>query len=42
MSVTRSPFDVTAEGRLLVLERTVSQGVPLVGVINWMTELARK
>jgi hypothetical protein len=41
MSVTRSPFDVTAEGPVLVLERTVSQGVPLVGVINWMTELAR-
>ena len=29
MPVARSPFDVSADGRLLLLERTISKGVPL-------------
>jgi hypothetical protein len=40
MPVARSPFDVTADSRLLMLERTISQGVPLVIHMNWAAELA--
>jgi serine/threonine-protein kinase len=35
MPVARSPFDVAADGRVLLLERTISQGVPLAVVTNW-------
>lgn len=40
MPVARSPFDVTANGRLLVLERTITQGSPLVLVANWRVVMA--
>jgi Tol biopolymer transport system component len=39
MSVARSPFDVTADGRVLLLERT-SQGAPLSIVTNWIAAAA--
>jgi hypothetical protein len=35
MSVTRAPFDVAKDGRLIVLERTITQGVPLAIITNW-------
>jgi TolB protein len=35
MSITRAPFDVAADGRLLVLERTINQSVPLAIIMNW-------
>jgi len=38
MPVARSPFDVSADGRLLLLERTISKGVPLAVVKNWRKE----
>jgi eukaryotic-like serine/threonine-protein kinase len=37
MSVTRAPFDVAEDGRLLVLERTITQGIPLAIITNWRT-----
>jgi eukaryotic-like serine/threonine-protein kinase len=40
MPVARSPFDVTADGRLLVLERTITAGAPLVLVANWRTVMS--
>jgi hypothetical protein len=40
MPVARSPFDVSADGRLLLLERTVNQGVPLAVVTNWRAVMA--
>ena len=40
MPVTRSPFDVTADGRALVLERTITQSAPLVLVANWRALLS--
>ena len=33
------PFDVSADGRLLLLERTISKGAPLAVVKNWREEL---
>ena len=36
MSVARSPFDVAADGRLVLLERTINKGVPLAVVKNWI------
>lgn len=36
MPVARSPFDVTADGRVLLLERTI-QGAALSLVTNWRT-----
>jgi hypothetical protein len=42
MPVARSPFDVTADGRVLLLERTVNQAAPLVMVANWPTLMARR
>jgi serine/threonine-protein kinase len=42
MSVSRSPFDVTTDGRMLLLERTVSQGVPLAIVANWREVMSGK
>jgi Tol biopolymer transport system component len=41
MPVARSPFDVSADGRLLLLERTISKGVPLAVVKNWTAALVR-
>jgi Tol biopolymer transport system component len=41
MPVSRSPFDVTADGRLLLLERTINQGAPLAVVKNWIAALVR-
>lgn len=41
MPVARSPFDVAADGRLLLLERTISKGVPLAVVKNWTAALVR-
>jgi eukaryotic-like serine/threonine-protein kinase len=41
MPVARSPFDVSADGRLLLLERTISRGVPLAVVKNWTAALVR-
>jgi hypothetical protein len=35
MPVARSPFDVSADGRVLLLERTINQGAPLAIVTNW-------
>jgi hypothetical protein len=34
MPVALSPFDVSADGRLLLLERTINQGVRLAVVTN--------
>jgi serine/threonine-protein kinase len=42
MPVARSPFDATADQRLLLLERTISHGVPLAVVANWTALLAGK
>ena len=42
MPVARSPFDVSADGRLLVLERTINQGAPLAVVTNWPASVARR
>jgi len=36
----RSPFDVTRDGRLLLLERTISHSVPLVVEMNWLARIA--
>jgi Tol biopolymer transport system component len=41
MPVARSPFDVAADGRLVVLERTITQGAPLVLVADWRAVMAR-
>jgi hypothetical protein len=41
MPVARSPFDVSADGRLLLLERTINKGVPLAVVTNWLVAMAR-
>jgi Tol biopolymer transport system component len=35
MPVARSPFDVTDDSRLVVLERTITQDAPLVLVADW-------
>lgn len=40
MPVARSPFDVAADGRLMVLERTITQGAPLVLEANWRVRMA--
>jgi serine/threonine protein kinase/Tol biopolymer transport system component len=40
MLVARSPYDATADGRLLVLERTINQAAPLAIVSNWTAALA--
>jgi Tol biopolymer transport system component len=42
MSVSRSPFDVTADGRVILLERTVSQSVPLAIITDWRQLMAAK
>jgi len=41
MPVARSPFDVTRDNRLLLLERTISHAVPLVIEMNWLARLDR-
>jgi Tol biopolymer transport system component len=41
MPVARSPFDVAADGRLLLLERTINKGIPLAVVKNWTAALDR-
>jgi Tol biopolymer transport system component len=40
MPSTRSPFDVTADGRVLVLERTINQTAPLTVIMNWRSLMA--
>ena len=40
MSVARSPFDVSGDGRILLLERTINQAVPLAVITNWRTIMA--
>jgi hypothetical protein len=40
MPVARSPFDVAADGRILLLERTINQSAPLAVITNWRTLLA--
>ena len=42
MSVTRTPFDTSADGRLLLLERTINQGVPLAVITNWKAIMAQR
>ena len=42
MPVARSPFDISADGRLLLLERTINQGAPLAIVTNWRAVLASR
>jgi Tol biopolymer transport system component len=42
MPVARSPFDVAADGRLLLLERTINQGAPLAIVTNWLAAMAAR
>jgi Tol biopolymer transport system component len=42
MPGARSPFDVSADGRLLLLERTINQGAPLAVVTNWPAIMARR
>jgi hypothetical protein len=39
MPVARSPFDVTADGRVLLLERTVNSAALSV-VTNWRRAMA--
>lgn len=41
MPVARSPFDVTRDNRVLVLERTISYSVPLVVEMNWLSRMER-
>ena len=41
MPVARSPFDVTRDNRVLLLERTISHAVPLVVEMNWLARLDR-
>jgi eukaryotic-like serine/threonine-protein kinase len=41
MPVARSPFDVTRDNRVLLLERTISHSVPLVVEMNWVARLDR-
>jgi eukaryotic-like serine/threonine-protein kinase len=41
MPVARSPFDVSADGRLLLLERTINKGAPLAVVKNWIAAVVR-
>ena len=36
MSVSRSPFDVATGGRILLLERTVTQGAAIAVVTDWL------
>ncbi|HEX7798179.1 MAG TPA: protein kinase [Vicinamibacterales bacterium] len=40
MPVARSPFDVAADGRILLLERTINQSAPLAVITNWRTLIA--
>jgi Tol biopolymer transport system component len=40
MPVARSPFDVAADGRILLLERTINQSAPLAVITNWRTLMA--
>ena len=42
MSVTRAPFDVASDGRLLLLERTITQGIPLAIITNWRTLMSAR
>jgi hypothetical protein len=42
MSVTRAPFDVAADGRLLLLERTITQGIPLAIITDWRTLMSAR
>ena len=42
MPVARSPFDVTADGRVLLLERTVNHAAPLIMVANWPTLMSTR
>jgi len=35
MPVARAPFDTTMDGRILLLERTITRGVPLAVITNW-------
>jgi hypothetical protein len=42
MLETRSPYDPAPDGkRVLVLERTINQGTPLLVVMNWLRGLGR-
>jgi Tol biopolymer transport system component len=41
MPIARSPFDVTRDNRVLLLERTISHAVPLVVEMNWLARLDR-
>ena len=42
MLETRSPYDPAPDGkRVLVLERTINQGTPLLMVMNWLRGLGR-
>jgi Tol biopolymer transport system component len=42
MSVARSPFDITDDGRLLLLERTVNQGARLAVITNWRAIMTQR
>jgi eukaryotic-like serine/threonine-protein kinase len=42
MTVARSPFDATTDGRVLLLERTVTAGVPLVVEMNRLAEASSR
>jgi serine/threonine-protein kinase len=42
MPVVRSPFDVAADGRLLLLERTINQSAPLAVITNWQTLMVER
>jgi eukaryotic-like serine/threonine-protein kinase len=39
MPVARAPFDTTIDGRILLLERTITRGVPLAVITNWAAAL---
>ena len=42
MPETRSPYDPAPDGKnVLVLERTINQGTPLLMVMNWLRGLGR-
>lgn len=42
MSVARSPFDITEDGRMLLLERTINQGARLAVITNWRALMTRR
>jgi hypothetical protein len=42
MSVSRSPFDVSSDGRVLLLERTIDERLQLAVVTNWRAMMSKR